>query len=450
MNNKNIEMSESRRGLFNRFNNQPAQNTTDGLLEETLGDRLLDLGISRRGFMQFCVGMAAMIGLPPTIRNAMADECMKLKPSVIYMSFQECTGCLESLVNSGSVGFLPTSVLDGIAGLLCLPKQDKDKAKDASKIENLILNVISLDYQETIMAASGAAAEGLREKLIEDNKNKFVLVVDGSIPVPDPSKPETFGYFVSGGKSGVQRFLDAAHYAEAVVAVGTCASFGGLPHAFLPDKQGMPKYRNPTGAVPIHHVMEMNGLLDGPNKKTLVTIPGCPPIAEVIVSVLLYYFLNKSDSKTYPLVLDGLNRPTLLYGSTVHGPNCDRFSYLQDGKFAKSFDDDPFSPVLPSGARQGYCLLERGCKGPVTHNACTTVKWNQGTGYPMKSGHGCIACSEPNFWDGYYPRVWSPTAGRPRAQSLTWEALKDPAKFGFKKAGFYDELEDPTAPPPPA
>ena len=78
MSNKKIEMSQSRRELFSRFNNQPAPTTTDGILEETLGDRLLDLGISRRGFMQFCVGMAAMMGLPPTIRKAMADECMKL------------------------------------------------------------------------------------------------------------------------------------------------------------------------------------------------------------------------------------------------------------------------------------------------------------------------------------------------------------------------------------
>jgi hydrogenase small subunit len=64
--------------------------------------------------------------------------------------------------------------------------------------------------------------------------------------------------------------------------------------------------------------------------------------------------------------------------------------------FAKSFDDE--------GARQGWCLYEVGCKGPVTYNACATLKWNGGVSFPIQSGHGCLGCSEPGFWDlgGFY------------------------------------------------
>ena len=72
---------------------------------------------------------------------------------------------------------------------------------------------------------------------------------------------------------------------------------------------------------------------------------------------------------------------------------------LLNGLFAKSFDDE--------GARQGWCLYEGGCKGPVTYNACATLKWNGGVSFPIQSGHGCIGCSEDGFWDqgSFYNRV---------------------------------------------
>ena len=68
-----------------------------------------------------------------------------------------------------------------------------------------------------------------------------------------------------------------------------------------------------------------------------------------------------------------------------------RRPFYERGLFAKSFDDE--------GARKGYCLFELGCKGPVTYNSCATIKWNGGTSFPIQSGHGCLGCSEPNFWD---------------------------------------------------
>ncbi|MDD5034256.1 MAG: hydrogenase small subunit, partial [Methylococcaceae bacterium] len=348
-----VQLSVSKRGLFRRLFDETTTETTtcewEDCLDDTLGDRLQAMGISRRGFMQFCAGMASLMALPPSMGPAMAATllAMPAKPSVLYMSFQECTGCLESLVNS-----FPST------------------RANSTSIENLILNLISLDYQETLMAAAGEQAESWRNQLIQHPG--YVLIVDGSIPVirqngvflPSP-------YFVSGGQSGVERLRSAAENAGLVIAVGTCASFGGLPKA---DP-------NPTGAVSIGDLLVNLGL----GSKPLINVSGCPPIAEVITGVILYYLTQGKAPE-----LDNHHRPKMFYGETIHD-ECYRKEFFERELFAERFDD--------ANARKGYCLLHLGCKGPVSHNACSTVKWNQGTSFPMQSGHGCLGCAEPDFWD---------------------------------------------------
>lgn len=346
------ETAHSRRGLFRHIMNQPLPPEVGADAGETVGDRLSQMGISRRGFMQFCAGMASLMALPQSIVPVMAATLLAAKPSVIYQSFQECTGCLESLVNTG-------------AGSTTRP---------ASTIENLLLNLISLDYQETLMAAAGQQAEDLRNELIK--APGYVLVVDGSIPANPNS-----GYFVSGGESGVARFKKVARNAGLIITVGTCASFGGLPAAV--DATGV----SPTGALSIEQVLSDIRATDPTFPKTipLINISGCPPIAEVITGTIVYFLTYKAVPP-----LDSLKRPIMFYGETVHD-DCRREDYAEHGPYALAFDD--------SNARKGYCLLKLGCKGPVTHNACSRVKWNQGTSYPMHSGHGCIGCAEPGFWD---------------------------------------------------
>jgi hydrogenase small subunit len=71
--------------------------------------------------------------------------------------------------------------------------------------------------------------------------------------------------------------------------------------------------------------------------------------------------------------------------------------------FVESFDDE--------NAKRGYCLYKVGCKGPSTYNACSVVKWNGGTSYPIQSGHGCFGCSEANFWDNGPIYQRQPNAG---------------------------------------
>lgn len=313
-----------------------------------VGEVLRQHGISRRGFIKYCTATASALALPGWMGPAMAEQLRTApRPSVVYLSFQECTGCIESFTRS----FAPT-------------------------IEQMIFNVISLDYSETLMAAAGVQAETALETAMRENHGKYVLVVDGSIPTGAGG-----GCCTIGGRSAVDTLQAAASGAAAIVCVGTCAAFGGIPFA----------NPNPTEAWPV------SGIVSG---KPMINIPGCPPIGEVIAGTLMQFVTTGKVPN-----LDEYLRPTAFYGNTIHD-RCYRRPFYDEGKFAKSFDDE--------GARNGWCLLELGCKGPTTYNACATVKWNGGTSFPIESGHGCLGCSEPNFWDkeSFYSPLSSVTFGK--------------------------------------
>jgi len=311
---------------------------------ETLGEQLRRQGISRRSFLKFCAATASLMALPPGMVGAVAAALEKARrPSVIWLSFQECTGCTESLTRSHS----PT-------------------------IESLIFGAISLDYHHTLQAASGHAAEAAREQAMHDADGSYLLLVDGSIPLGQGG-----AYSTIAGMTNLQMLEDTAKGAAAIVAVGSCAAFGGLPHA---DP-------NPTGAVAVSDII---------TDKPIINVPGCPPIPTVITGVLAHYLTFGSIPP-----LDELGRPLMFFGDSIHD-RCYRRPFYDKGLFAKTFDDE--------GARDGWCLYELGCKGPTTHNACATVKWNEGTSFPIESGHPCLGCSEPDFWDAgsFYNPVPAP------------------------------------------
>ena len=311
--------------------------------DQTLGEHLRSQGISRRGFLKLCGLLASSMALAPAMIPKIAAALEQAKrPSVIWLSFQECTGCTESLTRSHS-----------------------------PSLEGLIFDAISLDYHHTLQAASGDAAEHAREEAMKEHYGKYVLVVDGSIPLDNP------GYSTIAGISNLDMLKEAAAGAAAIIAVGTCAAYGGLPKA---DP-------NPTGAVSVSDIIK---------DKPIINVPGCPPIPVVITGVIAHFL-------TFGLPeLDSLGRPKAFYGQSIHD-RCYRRPFYERGLFAETFDDE--------GAKAGWCLYKLGCKGPVTYNACATTKWNDGTSFPIESGHGCIGCSEPNFWDfgGFYKAISIPT-----------------------------------------
>jgi len=313
-------------------------------MQGPLIDTLARQGVTRRTFLKYCATLASMMALPPAAGRAMAEAMAAARrPSVIWLPFQECTGCTESITRSHS----PT-------------------------LEGMIFDMVSLDYQETLMAAAGHQAEEARQKAMKDNAGKYLLIVDGSIPLGVDG-----AYSCIGGRSNVDLLKEAAAGAAAIIAVGSCASYGGIPKA----------NPNPTGAVPVSDIVK---------DKPIVNIPGCPPIPVVMTGVLAHYLTFGSLPE-----LDDKRRPKAFFSETIHD-RCYRRPFYDQGKFAKTFDDE--------GARQGWCLFELGCKGPVTYNACATVKWNGGTSWPVESGHGCLGCSEPDFWDagGFYKALSAP------------------------------------------
>ena len=232
---------------------------------------------------------------------------------------------------------------------------------DKITMDSLMFKYISFEYHETLMGASGFRAKSILEGLDNDD---FILIVEGGVPFKEGAH-----FFTSGadGMSGEEECLHLASQASAVFAVGTCSSFGGV-QAAIP---------NPTNSVGLDTFL----------KEKVVNIPGCPPSEANILASLMYFILLND---TPPL--DMYNRPLWSYGKNLHDM-CERKVKFDAGDFVQSFDDP--------NMENGYCLYKVGCKGPYTFNNCPKVKFNSKTSWPVKAGHGCIACSEPNFWDEF-------------------------------------------------
>jgi len=298
-------------------------------------------GVSRRDFVKYCTLVASSMGLPLGAGVQMAEAVVNPKrPPVIWLSAQECTGCTESLLRATH----PT-------------------------LEHLILDLISLDYHETLSTPSGKQAEEAREASIKANKGKFILVVDGSIPVKDNGI-----YCMIAGRTALDILKDTAKDAAAIIAIGSCASWGGVPSA---DP-------NPTGATPVHKII---------TDKPVVNIPGCPPNPYNFLSTVLYFLTFKKLPE-----LDKQNRPMFAYGRLIH-ENCERRPHFDAGRFATEFGDD--------NHRKGYCLYKLGCKGPETHANCPSILFGDtGAGtWPVGTGHPCFGCTEEGI--GFHKPLFS-------------------------------------------
>ena len=308
-------------------------------------DRLSLLNsLDRREFMSFCLKMAAALGLSASWAPKIAEaiETGARKPSVIWLHFAECTGDSEAFIRST----YPST-------------------------EELILNILSVDYHETIMAAAGNQAEEALEKAIKDNKGKYIAVCEGAIPTATPPGPggKPGAYLTIAGKTGIDLAREVCGSAFAVMCVGTCSCYGGV----------QAQNPNPTGAM---------GVEDAIGIPTL-NIPGCPHNVVNSVASIVNYLLLGSLPKT-----DRLGRPLFAFGKRIHD-HCPRRAHFDAGQFVEKFGDE--------GAKKNWCLYKVGCKGPQTYHNCSLVEYNNGTSWPIKAGHGCIGCSEPNFWDQMVP-----------------------------------------------
>jgi quinone-reactive Ni/Fe-hydrogenase small subunit len=315
---------------------------------------LAEQGADRRDFMKWVSAATAMLMLPPMFAPLVAEaaELMDRAP-VIWLELQDCAGNSEALLRS-----------------------------DGPRIDEIVLDIISLEFHETLQAASGHQAEKQLEEAMEHFYGKYLLFVEGSIPMGMNGQYGTIG---ASGETFYDHLMRVSKGAAAVVAVGACATFGGIPAASP----------NPTEAV---------GVMDVIKGKPLVNIPACPANPANMVGVILHYVLTGQLPE-----LDSLLRPKFAFGYRIHD-NCERRAHFDAGEYVEEWGD--------TGAKNNFCLYKMGCKGPMTFNNCSIVRYNEGVNWPIGVGRGCIGCSEPDFWDKYaYERpmadakIKAPTGG---------------------------------------
>ena len=286
---------------------------------------------SRREVLKLGALLAAGLGLDSTYSAVFADGLQKIstgQAKVLWLQGMSCSGCSVSFLNSDNPG--PADILT---------------------------TMISLVYHSTVSAAQGADAMRVIDQAIAGND--FVLVLEGSVPTTMPEA------CTMGGRTLESILTPALKNAKAIVAVGTCASFGGIPAA-----EG-----NQTGAVGLKDFMEKKGI---PFQNRLLNCPGCPVHPEEVWGTLAYVV-----AKGYPEVNPKLLTPDMFYAHSVHD-NCPRFHYWEKEQFAAHFGEDG-------------CLFKLGCLGPLSHTNCPKRQWNGGINWCIRSAAPCLGCTSEYF-----------------------------------------------------
>ncbi len=325
--------------------------------EASFGGVLKNRSVSRRDFLKFCGVMAAALALPQSASAQIEKALVSAKRTpVVWLELQDCAGCSEAFLRASA----PTAA-------------------------EVILDILSVDYHETIMAASGERAEEAKQATLK--AGGYLLVVEGSISTAGKGE-----YCCIGGRSSTDLLMEAAKNAIAVVAVGNCATFGGIPKA----------KPNPTKAV---------GVMDLIKDKPVLNIPGCP-MNPVNLTATVVHFLTFGALPD----MDSLHRPLFAFGHLIHN-NCERRGHFDRGEFVRAWGD--------MGHRQGWCLYQMGCKGPKSSHNCPSVRYNDGTNWPIGAGHPCIGCSEPDFWD---QETYTPIQLDALAPPVTYPSIAPPVR----------------------
>jgi hydrogenase small subunit len=293
--------------------------------------------ISRRDFLRFCSVMTGALALPSRYTTQIVKALEQTKrPALVWLEFQDCAGNSESALRAGHPSFA-----------------------------DIVLDLLSWNYHEIVMAPSGKAAEKSLHDTIASERGNYIAVIEGSIPLA-----ENGVYCTIGGRSAIDIAQEVCTNAYATIAVGTCASFGGIPAA----AGGV------TGAVGVSQAIP--GL-------RLINLSACPMNGANLAATLVHYLTFKELPAT-----DNLGRPLFAHGDRIHD-DCPRRAHYDAGQFVQEWGDE--------GHRQGWCLYKMGCKGPATDYNCPRIQWNDGTNWPIGVGHGCVGCAQPGFWDTMTP-----------------------------------------------
>ena len=290
-------------------------------------------GVSRRDFLRYSAAMAALFGISEfefTTKVAQAMQGASKKPPVLWLEGQDCAGCTISF----------TQILNPPAS-------------------TIILDKISLRYHETAMAAAGHLAEEVYNNTVKEGG--YVLIVEGSVPSADDR------FCMVSGRPFKAILEEAAKKAGAIIAVGACATYGGIPAA-TPSKG-----------------IGLNKALPG---KAVINLPTCPVHPDHLAGTILYFL---TTGKVPPL--DNIGRPLIYYSESIHD-NCRRRAHFDADRFLVDWND-------PN--QREFCLAKKGCKGPVTNSDCPIRRWNDGINFCIDCGSVCMGCSQPEFYGDMSP-----------------------------------------------
>jgi hydrogenase small subunit len=301
-------------------------------------------GVTRRDFLKICGGLAALIGLGQAgaADVARALEAIAKRPNVLWSDFQECLGCSVNLLQSRT-----------------------------PEVATLVLQQISLNYHEAVMAPAGDdAVKSFNETLAGGD---FYWVAEGAIATKIP------GAMTVNGRTSMAIAKETYAKAKATIAIGTCATYGGVQAASP----------NPTGAKGLAAFLKEDAGVTNP---VVINMSRCPGNAEDLLTVLTYVLVYNKVPE-----LDAVGRPKFLYGQLVHD-NCERRAHFENGQYIEAFGDEHTADQ--------WCWFKMGCKGPVTYAPCPVTRWNGHQRWCIEAGP-CIGCSEPDFWDTMQP-MYSP------------------------------------------
>ncbi|MBD8048728.1 hydrogenase small subunit [Clostridium faecium] len=223
--------------------------------------------------------------------------------------------------------------------------------------------VVNLKYSNSLMIPQGnQAVKKLNGALMEE----FTLVVEGAIATKDNGAYNYISYYDGKPVSAMEEVRKAADSAKYILAVGTCAAFGGISAA----------KPNLSNSISVGEFL---------NDKKVINLPGCPCQPDWLMGTVSYLSLYGEPE------LDELNRPKMFYGNTIHD-YCERRSFFERKIFASSVGDTG-------------CFFKIGCRGPVTRVDCPIRRWNERINWPIGDNTPCIGCAQKGFPDGMMPFV---------------------------------------------
>jgi hydrogenase small subunit len=284
--------------------------------------------LSRRSFLELSAKLCAVMGLGasaiPRLAEA-AEELASGNAPVLWLQGQCCSGCSVALLDAESISPV-----------------------------KLLTQYINLSFHQTLSSTTGQQAVDTVNKIIA--AGGYILIVEGAVPAGMPKACEF------GGEAFGSQLLRAAKSAKAVIAIGTCAAFGGIPAA----------ENNPTGSVSAAQYLKDQGV-----HTPTILIPGCPCHPDWLLGTVTHVL------KLGLPPLDSMGRPKAFFSRLIH-EQCERFADYEREKFAKTFGD--------SG-----CLFKLGCLGPITHTDCSVRPWNGGVNSCIRAGAPCIGCGGEQF-----------------------------------------------------